>query len=63
MKAISALNPSKSLGEMPKFSENRRNIQKIYDSVRKEPQDKCHCAFDRSESNANLPDLAVRQDG
>ena len=47
MKAISALNPSKSLGEMPKEmpkGENRRNIQKIYDSVRKELQDECHCA-------------------
>ena len=41
MKAISALNPSKSLGEMP---ESRGNIQKIYDSVRKELQDECHCA-------------------
>ena len=41
MKAISALNPSKSLREMP---ENRGNIQKIYDSVRKELQDECHCA-------------------
>ena len=27
-----------------KFGENRRNIQKIYDSVRKELQDECHCA-------------------
>ena len=41
MKAISALNPSKSLREMP---ENRGNIQNIYDSVRKELQDECHCA-------------------
>ena len=41
---ISALNPSKSLGEMLKFGGNRGNIQKIYDSVRKELQDKCHCA-------------------
>ena len=28
-----------------KFGENRGNIQKIYDSVRKELQDKCHCAW------------------
>ena len=28
-----------------KFGENRRNIQKIYDSVRKELQDECHCAW------------------
>ena len=29
-----------------KFGENRRNVQKIYDSVRKEPyQDGCHCAW------------------
>ena len=41
MKVISALNCSKSLGEMP---ENKGNIQKIYDSVRKELQDECHCA-------------------
>lgn len=27
-----------------KFGENRRNVQKIYDSVRKELQDECHCA-------------------
>ena len=28
-----------------KFGENRRNVQKIYDSVRKELQDECHCAW------------------
>ena len=27
-----------------KFGESRRNIQKIYDAVRKELQDECHCA-------------------
>ena len=37
MKAMSALNLCL------KFSENRRNIQKIYDSLRKELQDECHC--------------------
>ena len=43
MKALSALNPSKSLAEMPKVGEHRGNIQRIYDSVRKELQDECHC--------------------
>ena len=28
-----------------KFGENRGNMQKIYDSVRKELQDECHCAW------------------
>ena len=28
-----------------KFGENGRNIQKIHDSVRKELQDQCHCAW------------------
>lgn len=28
-----------------KFSENRRNVLKIYNSVRKELQDECHCAW------------------
>ena len=28
-----------------KFGENRRNVQKIFDSVRKELQDECHCAW------------------
>ena len=28
-----------------KFGENRENIQKIYDSVRKELQDECHCTW------------------
>ena len=28
-----------------KFGENRRNIQKIYDSVRKELENECHCAW------------------
>ena len=47
MKAISALNPSKSMGEMPKVRRKRRNIQKIYDSVRKELQDEI-TVLDRS---------------
>ena len=28
-----------------KFGENRRKVKKIYDSVRKELQDECHCAW------------------
>ena len=28
-----------------KFGENRRNVQKIFDSVRKELQVECHCAW------------------
>ena len=46
MKAILALNPSKSLGECL-FGGNRRNIQKIYDSVREELQDEI-TVLDRS---------------
>ena len=33
------------LAKCLKFGENRGNVQKIYDSVRKELQDQCHCAL------------------
>ena len=64
MKAISAI--LLNLWEKClKFGENRGNIRKIYDDVRKELQDECHCAY-RALSDAsfdvNLPDLAVRED-
>ena len=43
------------------FGENRRNIQKIYDSVKNlKMKSLCLIAL---ESNANLPDLAAREDG
>ena len=48
-----------------KFFENRRNIQKIYDSVRKEDEKwkmKSLCLI-ALESSANLPDLSARENG
>ena len=38
-----------------KYGENRGNIQKIYDSVRKELQDKCHCAWSLLEVTWTCP--------
>ena len=38
-----------------KFGENRRNIQKIYDSVRKKLQDECHCAWSRLKVTRSCP--------
>ena len=47
-----------------KFGENGRNIQKIYDSVRKLRTSRWMSLYLIAlESNANLPDLAVREDG
>ena len=63
MKAIPGVNPSKSLGEMPKVRwKQKRNS--IYLRFRTEKDFKMNVTvLDRSWSNANLPDLAVREDG
>ena len=61
--AISALNPSKSLEKCLKFGENWRNIQKIYHSVKKRTSRRMSLCLIALESNANLPDLAAREDG
>ena len=43
------------------FGENWRNIQTIYDSVRKELQDECHCAWSLLKVTRTCP--IVREDG
>ena len=62
MKVISVLNPSKSLGEMPKLRWNRSNVQTIHDSVKKKTSRVKPVYLIALESYANLPDLAARED-